>query len=246
MKIRAAALVVLPALLATALVVQLNVLAGRLAATAIPGPLCTTGALHTSEEPPELPLTRDYAVLRVMLKDPADQFHSMRQLYDGALRAPNAERSAAFLGKRSQRLTLAPHWRQFRSLRSEVERIDRDRGTRIAATIDRGFRERDRAVIEAGFRRMFAALLDEALAGIRDRLDHPGATRSFQYVRRFYSSGLEAQLALKSPASSLDATGALDGMRRALQTAMNSPDAVKDFDRERRKFLETLGDAVDL
>ena len=84
------------------------------------------------------------------------------------------------------------------------------------------------------------------LVGIQERLDQPGVARSFQYVRRFYSSGLKAHLALKSPASSLGATGALDGMRRALETAKASPDAVYRFDRERRRFIETVRDAVEL
>ena len=57
MRTRAAALVALPVLLAVVLVVQLNVLTNGLAAVATTVALCTTGALHTSEEPPDLPLT---------------------------------------------------------------------------------------------------------------------------------------------------------------------------------------------
>ena len=45
--------------------------------------------------------------------------------------------------------TLLPQAPALRSLRSEAERIDRHRGTSIAATIEQGFTERDRAVIEA-------------------------------------------------------------------------------------------------
>src|SRR5262249_51543919 len=95
-----AALIALPILLAIALAVQLGALADRLAAAATGVALCTTGALHTSEEPPDLPLTRDYALLRIMLKDPTGQFDHMRRLYEGALRAPQAEPIATFLGKR--------------------------------------------------------------------------------------------------------------------------------------------------
>ena len=258
----AAGLLALPVVLAIVFIVQLYVLADRLAASAVPLGLCTTGALHTSGEPPDLPLTRDYAVLRILLKDPADHFDRMRQLYDGALRAPKAERLATFLGKRAERLTLARDRRQPRSLRSEAERIDRERGSRIAEAIEQSFAERDRAAIEAGFRRMFAALLDETLVGIQERLQErlqkrpqgglqkrpeQSATpaRSFQYVRRFYSAGLEAHLALKSPTSSLAASAALDGMRHALET-QGSPDAVNVFERERRHFMRTVKEAVEL
>jgi hypothetical protein len=240
------ALMALPLLLAIVLAVQLNMLADRLAAAATGVALCTTGALHTSEEPPDLPLTRDYALLRVLLKDPAGQFDHMRQLYDGALRAPKIEPAAAFLGKRSERLTLAHDLHAPRSLRVEAERIDRDRGTRIAEIIERGLVVGDRAAVEAGFRQMFAALLDETLAGIQERLDKSGAARSFQYVRRFYSTGIEAYLALTSPAGSLSASAALDSMRRALETSTTSPDSSNRFDRERRRFMQAVKEAVEL
>jgi hypothetical protein len=196
MRVRAA-LIALPILLAILLAVQLNVLADRLAAAATGVALCTTGALHTSEEPPDLPLTRDYALLRVLLKDPAGQFEHMRWLYNGALRAPKTEPVSGFLGKRTEPLTLAHDLHAPQSLRAVAERIDHHRGTRIATTIEQGLVERNRAAIEAGFRQMFAVLVDETLAGIQARLGQSGVARSFQYVRRFYSSGLEAHLGRK-------------------------------------------------
>lgn len=240
------ALVALPVLLAIALAVQLNVLSDRLAAAATGVALCATGALHTSEEPPDLPLTRDYALLRILLKDPAGQFDHMRQIYDGVLRAPKTEPVTTFLGKRTEPLTLAYDLRTPSSLRVEAERIDRDRGTPIATTVKRGLANRDRALIEAGFRQMFATLLDETLAGIQERLDQPGAARSFQYVRRFYSTGIEGHVALTSPAGSVAASAALDSMRRTLEAPKVAPDAIDRFDRERRQFMRTVREAAEL
>ena len=244
MRVRAA-LIALPILLAIALGVQFNVLTDRFAAAATGVALCTTGALHTSEEPPDLPLTRDYALLRVLLKDPTGQFDHMRQIYSGALRAPETEPVTVFLGKRTERLTLAHDSPAPRSLRAEAERIDRDRGTRIAATIEQGLAEQNRATVEAGFRQMFAVLLDETLSGIQERLDQPGAARSFQYIRRFYSSGLEAYLALTSPAGSSVASAALDRMRRTLEVPNVALDAIDRFDRERRRFMQAVREVVE-
>jgi hypothetical protein len=244
MRVRAA-LIALPILLAILLAVQLNVLADRLAAAATGVALCTTGALHTSEEPPDLPLTRDYALLRVLLKDPAGQFEHMRWLYNGALRAPKTEPVSGFLGKRTEPLTLAHDLHAPQSLRAVAERIDHHRGTRIATTIEQGLVERNRAAIEAGFRQMFAVLVDETLAGIQARLGQSGVARSFQYVRRFYSSGLEAHLALTSPAASLAASAALDGMSRSLETP-KAANAVERFAHERRRLIQAVREVIEL
>jgi hypothetical protein len=247
---RDAALVALPATLAIVAMVQLGLIIDRLTAAGFETVLCTTGALHTSAKPPQIQLTRDYAALRILLKDPADHFEQARRLYAGVIRAPEASRPAPYLINRPQRAKLLePDYRRsLTNLQTEARRIDRERGMQLASRIEAGLVHGDRIAIEQGFREVFAVLLDEILSAIQQRLtDTSAAARSFQYAQRFYGEAIEAFLALQSPPASASAGAALSGMRRILDgQAAGSPKARELFDTERRRFVRTVNDALGL
>ncbi|PWT90269.1 MAG: hypothetical protein C5B56_05705 [Proteobacteria bacterium] len=48
---------------------------------------CSPSSLHNVADPPETPLTRDYVFIRLLLKNPDNQFELIERIYGGALHA---------------------------------------------------------------------------------------------------------------------------------------------------------------
>jgi hypothetical protein len=145
-------------------------IANRLEATELDPAFCGPSPFHTTVEPPETQLTRDYAAIRVLLKDPSGPLEHVRHIYTGTFHIPAAIRAPSSLAKNSNRAQLfkADYQRNAwaGSLQIEAHRIDRERGTTFASDIDHGLQTGDRASIEATFRGVFAVLLDDLLKSI--------------------------------------------------------------------------------
>src|ERR1041384_1267285 len=150
---------------------QLALIAGRLNAGTLDPAFCSPGSLHTTVELPETQLTRDFMAIRILLKDPADNFETIRMLYEGELQAPDLRRTAAWLSKRSGRGRLQTIAAPVATLKSEAARIDRKHGSALAPRIADGLSRRDGAAAEGAFRAMFAVLLDELLTSVGRQFD---------------------------------------------------------------------------
>src|SRR3954468_1265752 len=86
-------------LVALVLMAQASLIAGRLNAATLDPAFCSPASLHTTVELPETQLTRDFMAIRILLKDPADNFDVIRMLYEGELQAPDLRLPAAWLSK---------------------------------------------------------------------------------------------------------------------------------------------------
>jgi hypothetical protein len=237
------ALAALVAVLSWQIVTLLNAITPAAAAPVFCGPTL----LHTMSEPPESRLTRDYALIKVLLYDPDDHLSHVRQLYEGSLRPGKSSQRQAWPRKSSEpsrlfkgAISTDPG---FGSLQHEADRLDRSYGTNLIALIDAGLVARDRAALEAAFYDMFTLLVQELLSSIQQRLGDPiNAARIMAHVRRYYAVGLEAHLSLRSPVSSREASTALLAMARALEDYRTGAAAssTKWFDRERRAFIRSI------
>jgi len=225
---------------------QLTMVASRLNAGTLDPAFCSPASLHTTVELPETQLTRDFMAIRILLKDPADNFETIRMLYEGELQAPDLRRTAAWLAKRSGRGRLQTIASPVATLKSEAERIDREHGSALAARIADGLSRRDGAAAESAFRAMFAVLLDELLTSIGRQFDDPvTASRSFPHARRYYAEALEAHLTLKHPAAAASAGKSLAGMSRAVEESARERDSARVwFDRERQVFMRAIKAAI--
>jgi hypothetical protein len=210
-------------------------------------PACAIAHLfHTGAEPPVTQLSRDYVVIRILLKDPRDYFEQIRGVYDGTIKVPAPVRSRAWLAKRPEHVMVfrGAEQRAWTSgtLRREVERIDRTRGLSLGLPIDRALAQRDRDAVESAFRDMFTVLVSELLGGIAERSeDTSTAHRLYQRAQRYYSEALEAYLVLHAPAASSLAGLALEGMGRSLgNTKTGAPPAPEAFERHRRRFMRAV------
>jgi len=245
-----AAVTILFATLVTVLTLEIAALVDLVASNGIAQVICSPGSLHTMVEPPETQLTRDFAAVRVLLKDPGDHFAQVRQVYEGAVHVPKAGRPRVWLAKKSERAAVfkADYQRQpwSGSLQQEADRIDAERGSVLAARIEAGLAAHDRDAVEAAFRQMFAVLLEELLVSIRERLGESVAVgRAFQHVRRYYGVGLEGYLTIQAPAAARSASTALDAMGRALDGLRTAaPLSRERFERERRMFVRTVHEAL--
>ena len=186
-------------ILAGLVTIEVVAIADHLDASALDPAFCSPTSLHTTTEPPETQLTRDYGAIRILLKDPADHFSQIRRVYAGDLHVSVAARAQTVILKRADRAKLFKAEYQriswTGSLRQEAQRIDRERGTTLALTIDQGLQAYDRTKIEAAFREMFSILLDDLLISIQQRLDQSITVgRALQHARRFYGEGLDAHL----------------------------------------------------
>jgi len=226
---------------------QLTMVAGRLNAGTLDPAFCSPASLHTTVELPETQLTRDFMAIRILLKDPADNFETIRMLYEGELQAPDLRRTAAWLSKRSGRGRLQTIATPVATLKSEAARIDREHGSALAADIADGLSRRDGATAERAFRAMFAVLLDELLISIGRQFDEPvTASRSFPHARRYYTEALEAHLTLKHPAAAALAGKALAAMSRAVDESVRERESARVwFDRERQVFMRAIKAAID-
>jgi LPS sulfotransferase NodH len=131
-------------------------------------------------------------------------------------------------------------------LQQEVHRIDRDRGTTLVLTIDRGLQARDHVKVETAFREVFAILLDDLLISIQQRLAQSVTVgRALQHARRFYGEGLDAYLSINAPKEAARASFALDAMTRAVEELKAGKSFARDwFARERGNFMQAINEGL--
>ena len=236
-------------ILAGLVTIEVVAIADHLDASALDPAFCSPTSLHTTE-PPETQLTRDYRAIRILLKDPADHFSQIRRVYAGDLHVSVAARAQTVILKRADRAKLFKAEYQriswTGSLRQEAQRIDRERGTTLALTIDQGLQAYDRIKIEAAFREMFAILLDDLLSSIQQRLDQSVTVgRALQHARRFYAEGLDAHLSINAPEQAARASFALDAMARAIEELKAGKSSARVwFARERGNFMRAISEGL--
>jgi hypothetical protein len=238
-------LVGVPLLLAGLVVLQLTMIPAQVSALAMDFPLCTTGALHNRPDVARHRLIRDFSAVRLLLNDPADRFGAARNFYEGVVSAPPDNSFTSSLTKRADGLKLlSPQADRIRgSLRWTVQQIDSKRGLQLEAAIDKGFRERDRLRIERGLRQLFSMLMVEGLAATEERLAQASvAQRTFSFVRDLYSSGIEAHLVVHSPSAAVEASRALDTMRRIQEGRIGG--GMLAFGQERERFISAVKNSI--
>jgi len=228
-------------------------LAAAMVATSLSLGACEAAAhlFHKSWEPPETQLTRDTRTIQLLLDDPAERFELAREVYEGRMRVrlkpggfrrwlvrPN-EPGMVFKGDYQ-----LERWSG--SLRTEAERIDQTRGTRLHPRLDAALAARDREAVRSALRAMYVVLLDELLASLWQRLDAPeAAARLYQLVLGYWGVNLEAYFNIRHPSAAPVAGAALDAMSRAIGDAeTGAPAAPEVFDKQRRRFLRVLREAV--
>jgi hypothetical protein len=230
--------------------IEVAAIASRLDASALDPTFCSPTSLHTTVEPPETQLTRDYAAIRILLKDPANYFNQIRRVYAGELHVSPAARNQPPVLKRADRAKLLKAEYQRNawsgSLRQEAQRIDGERGTTLALTIDQGLQAHDRARVEVAFRELFAMLLDDLLLSMQQRLDQSVTVgRALQHARRFYGEGLDAHLTIHAPDQAARANFALDAMARAIEDLKAAKPSARDwFARERGNFMRAVNEGL--
>jgi len=236
--------------LAALAIVSTVAVANRLEVTALDPAFCGASLFHTTVEPPETQLTRDYAAIRVLLKDPSGSLDHIRNIYTGTFHVPAAIHAPSPLTKKSNRAQLfkADYQRNAwaGSLQIEAQRIDRERGTTFATEVDHGLQTGDRASVEAAFRGIFAVLLDDLLKSIEQKLDQTAAAgRTLQHARRYYSESLDAYLSINSAALATRANFALDAMTRAIDESIAEKSLSRDwFARERVNFMRAITEGL--
>jgi hypothetical protein len=230
--------------------VEVAAIANRLNASALDPAFCSPSSLHTTAEPPATQLTRDYGAIRILLKDPGDYFSQIRQVYAGELHVSPTARTQPSVLKRADRAKLLKAVYQRNpwsgSLRQEAQRIDRERGTTLALTIDQGLQAHDRVRVEMAFREVFAILLDDLLISIQQRLDQSVTVgRALQHARRFYGEGLDAHLSINAPEQAARASLALDAMAQAIEELKAAKPSARDwFARERGNFMRAVNEGL--
>jgi hypothetical protein len=238
--------------LAALAIISTVAIANRLEVTALDPAFCGASLFHTTVEPPETQLTRDYAAIRVLLKDPNGSLDHIRQIYTGTFHVPPAIRAPSPLAKHGNRAQLfkADYQRNAwaGSFQIEAQRIDRERGTTFATNIDRGLQTDDRASVEAAFRGMFVMLLGDLLKSIEQKLDQTAAAgRTLQHARRYYNESLDAYLSINSAAFATRANFALDAMTRAIEESTAGKSSSRDwFARERTNFMQAISEGIRL
>ncbi|MGH7389740.1 MAG: hypothetical protein ACREM3_09825 [Candidatus Rokuibacteriota bacterium] len=206
---------------------------------------------HKSWEPPETQLTRDTRVLQLLLDDPAERFELAREVYEGRTRVrlkPGGFRRWLVRPNEPGLVFKADYQleRWAGSLRTEAERIDRARGTRLHPRLDAALSARDREGVRAALREMYVVLLDELLASLWERLDEPEtAARLYQLVLGYWSVNLEGYLNIRHPVAAPVAGAALAAIERALgDPETGAPAAPEVFARQRQRFLRVVREAV--
>jgi hypothetical protein len=213
---------------------------------------CSPTALHTTVEPPETQLTRDNAVIRILLKDSGDHFAQIRRIYEGEIHiAPSLSTQRALLQRGSRGGLFKPDSRRnpwTGSLREEAQRIDLSRGTTLATSIENGLQSNDRSRIEAALRETFAALLGELLSSIEQKLGTSiNVERTLQHARRYYSESLDAYLSINAAPQATRASYALDAMVRAANEVKDGNLSSRDwFTHERANFMRAIDEGIRL
>ena len=230
--------------------IELLAVASR-ADTALDPVFCSPSALHTTVEPPETQLTRDNAAIRILLRDAGDHFAQIRKIYAGEIHvaASTSSTGSALLQRGSHGGLFKPDYQRNPwngSLRQEAQRLDLDRGTELAISVDKGIQFGDRDRIEAALRAMFVGLLDDLLLSIEQKLNSSvNVERVLQHARRYYSEGLEAYLSINAPARASRATYALDAMVRAAEDIKTEKSGAKDwFSHERTNFMNAINEGL--
>jgi hypothetical protein len=230
--------------------IEVAAIANRLDGSAVDPIFCSPSSLHTTPEPPETQLTRDYGAIRILLKDPGDYFSHIRRVYAGELHVSPVARTQPPVLKRADRAKLLKAAYQRTpwsgSLRQEAQRIDRERGTTLALTIDRGLQAHDRVRVEVAFREVFAILLDDLLVSIQQRLGQSVTVgRALQHARQFYGEGLDAHLSINEPEQAARANFALDAMAQAIEDLKAAKPSARDwFARERGNFMRAVNEGL--
>jgi hypothetical protein len=223
--------------------------AGRSGATLDPV-FCSPSALHTTVEPPETQLTRDNAAIRLLLRDVGDHFAQIRRIYAGEIHAAASTGGASALLQRGSHSGLfKPDYQRNPwngSLRQEAQRLDRERGTELAVSVDEGIATGDRDRVEAGLRTMFAGLLDDLLRSIERKLSSSvNVERALAHARRYYSEGLDAYLSINAAPQASRASYALDAMIKAAEDVRAEKSGARDwFSHERINFVNAINEGL--
>ena len=225
-------------------------IASRLDAATFDPAFCGPGSMHTTVEPPQTQLTRDYAAIRILLKDAGDHFAQIRRVYTGELHVAPAFQAVSLVRPPNRaKLFKAEYQRNpwAGSLRQEVQRVDDARGTTWSSNIDVGLQAGDQLMVETAFHEIFAALLDELLLAIQQRLDQSANVgRALHHARRYYSDGLDAHLSINAAAQAARANFSLDAMARAIDDIRLGRASGYDwFARERIKFMRAIREGLD-
>lgn len=206
---------------------------------------------HKGWQPPETQLTRDTRTLQLLLDDPTERFELAREVYEGRTRVrlkPGGFRRWLTRSNEPGMVFKAEYQlnRWSGSLRAEAERMDRERGTRLEPKLDTALATRDRDGARAALREMYAVLIEELLASLWERLEQPEtAARVYELVLGYWSVNLEAYFNIRHPVAASVARTALDAMSRAIgDTETGAPASPEAFDKQRRRFLRVLREAV--
>jgi hypothetical protein len=211
---------------------------------------CSPSALHTTPEPPETQLTRDYAAIRILLKNPKNQLGQIERLYSANLHVPaafSAPRSVLKRADRARLIKAAYHSQPWTgSLREEAIRIDAIHGTSLNVMIERALQQGDATQVETGLRLLFATLLNELLQGLEQRVDNPIAVnRGIQHARRYYRDALDAYLTINAPETAAPASFALEAMIEASRELESGSKSARGwFIRERADFMRAVRDGL--
>jgi hypothetical protein len=205
---------------------------------------------HRSWAPPETQLTRDTRTLQLLLDDPAGRFDLARRVYEGELRGRPGAGARRWLVRSTEpgRVFKADYQlnRWSGSLKSEAERLDREHGTRLAGPLAAALATGNREGARAALREMYAVLLEEMLDALWERLDEfEPAERLYQFVLAYWSVNLESYFNIRHPVAGAVARTALDAISRALgEPETGAPAAPEAFDKQRRRFLRILREAI--
>jgi hypothetical protein len=219
-------------------------------ATTLEPIFCSPSALHTTVEPPETQLTRDSAAIRLLLKDVGDHFAQIRKIYTGESHiAVSINGGSTSLQRGNHNGLFKPDYQRNPwngSLRQEVQRLDRESGTDLAASIEKGIQTGDRGVVEAALRATFAGLLDDLLIAIESRLDtSANIERALQHARRYYSEGLDAYLSINAAEQARRASYSLDAMVKAAEDVRAEKPGGRDwFSHERVNFANAITEGL--
>jgi hypothetical protein len=211
---------------------------------------CSPSALHTTLEPPETQLTRDNAIVRLLLKDTGDHFVQIRKIYEGEIHiSPVSSKRPALLQRGGSGGLFKPDYQRHPwrgSLQEEAQRLDVERGTALAISIENGIQTGDRNAIEAALRATFTALLDDLLMSIEQKLGTAiDVGRTLQYARRYYSEGLDAYLSINASSQAARASYALDAMARAADDLKAGNLSSRDwFAHERVNFMRAIHEGI--
>jgi hypothetical protein len=228
--------------------IEVLAIASRLDTTFDPV-FCSPSALHTTIEPPETQLTRDNAAIRTLLKDAGDHFAQIRRIYAGEIHVAASSNTQPAQQRGSRGGLFKPDYQRNPwngSLRQEAQRLDLERGTALAISIDNGIQARDRVKIEAALRATFAGLLDDLLLSIEQKLNSSvNVERTLQHARRYYSEGLDAYLSINAAPQANRATYALDAMVKAAEDIRAGKLTAKEwFAHERANFMRAVNEGL--